>query len=105
MHDDIKRFHIEGITDDRNVIAQKERMVRFLEDGMRTEGFIPVFDLEPQLTLDYDPETEQFAFLLSVWGSPVEKEIVWRAAGMMGGKMIMKSTPPIKSKESSDTPK
>lgn len=105
MHDDIKRFHMEGTIDDRNLIASKERHVRFMETEMRDEGFVPALDLEPQLTLDYDPESETFAFRLSVWGIYVGEKLAWLADGMMGGKMIMKSTPPTKSKESSDTPK
>lgn len=105
MHDDIKRFHISGTTSDRNLIAEKERLSRFLETEMRGEGFVPVLDLDPQLTLDYDTKTETFAFTLSVWGSKVEKDKAWLVDGLMAGKMIMKSILPTKSKESSDTQK
>lgn len=105
MHDDIKRFFQEGTTQDGNLVTEKERLVRFTETSMREDGFVPVLDLEPQFTLDYDPTAETFAFSLSVWGSYVGKEEAWRVDGLMGGKTIMKSTPPTKSKESSNTPK
>lgn len=105
MHDDIKRFPLEGTIGDRNLITEKERLVRFVETEMRGEGYVPVLDLHPHFTLDYDPESETFAFVLSVYGTHVGKEEACEVAGMMDGTTIMKSISPTKSKESSATQK
>lgn len=105
MHDDIKRFSLEGTLSDRNLIDEKERLIRFVETDMREEGWVPSLDLHPHFTLDYDPAEGTFGFVLSVWGIHVGEEEAWRVDGMMDGKTIMKSTLPTKSKESSDTQK
>jgi len=104
MHDDIKRFPLEGSLEDRNIVSAKERLVRFQETAMREDGFVPVLDLHPHFTLDYDPQSESYEFSLSVWGSYVGKKEAWLVDGMLDGKTIMKSTLPTKSKESCDTP-
>lgn len=104
MHDDIKRFPLDGTLEDRNIVSAKERLVRFQETAMRDDGFVPVLDLHPHFTLDYDPAAESYQFTLSVWGSYVGEDKSWLVDGMMDGKTIMKSILPTKSKESCVTP-
>lgn len=97
MHDEISKFSLDGeINDTSNIVQQKERLVNFLETQMRDEGCVPALDLEPQFTLDYNRESETYNFTLSVYGIEIGKEEVWQTAGVMGGKMIMKSTHPVK---------
>lgn len=93
MHDDIEKFSLDGEIADSNIVATKENLVKTLEDNMRDLGYVPCLDLEPQFTLDYRPESENYEFELTVYGIHVGKELSWSTAGMMSGKAIMKSTP------------
>jgi len=102
MHDEIIRYALEGEISDGNLVENKERLVFFLETQMRDEGVVPVLDMDPQFTLDYDPEREAFGFKLSVYGSYVGSNAC-EIEGTMGGTMIMKHTVQTKLKESSDT--
>jgi hypothetical protein len=101
MHDEVKRFPLDGeIVDSGNLVTAKERLVNFVETQMRDEGYVPVLDLEPQFTLDYNLDTEGYSFKLSVYGVHVGKEGAWQSAGMMNGKMITKPTHRVRLKES-----
>ena len=99
MHDAIRDFTLQGETTDNNLVQTKENIIKFVEDRMRDEGFIPVLDIEPQFTLNYVPEDEKFIFMITVYGVHVG-DGAWQAGGMMGGKIIMKSSPPTKSNPS-----
>ena len=92
MHDDIKKFTREGYISDTNLVRDKEWQVNDLEKEMREHGYVPVLDLEPQFTLDYDPESETYLFTLSIYSVHVGKENSWDTAGMMTGNPIMKHT-------------
>lgn len=91
---------MEGEIFDGNIVESKERLVFFVETQMRDDGVVPTLDMDPQFTLDYSPEREAYNFELSVYGSYVGSEAC-EVAGTMSGIMIMKSTPQIRSKESS----
>lgn len=94
MHDDIRKFSLEGEVSDRaNLVTHRDELVRCVEDMMREEGFAPALDLDPQFTLDYDPSKESYAFVLTVYGIEVGEDQAWQAAGMMCGKLITRSTP------------
>jgi hypothetical protein len=100
MHEEVKRFEIEGIVgDEADVVINKNNLARFVEQDMRDEGYAPDLEKEIQYNQSYDEQTNQFEFKLSVYGVYVGEE-AWRVAGVMGGKTILKSTLPAKSKES-----
>lgn len=100
MHDDIERFSLDGEIDSSNLVEAKDRMVHFLETQMRDAGFVPALDLEPQFTREYNPETEKYNFVLSVYGIRVGRAKACETAGIMGGKTILSYTPKHKSKQS-----
>jgi hypothetical protein len=101
MHEEIKKFSIQGIVgDEADVVQNKENLILFVEGDMRDEGYVPVLDMDPQYTQQYQPVNNWFEFALSVYGVHVGEDKAWDVAGMMNGKMIMKSTPLTKSKES-----
>lgn len=91
MHDDIKRFELTGTITSDKFVSARESLVRELEASMRDGGFVPVLDLHPQFTREYNPETQDFNFTLSVYGTHVGEES-WRIAGMMNGTPISRST-------------
>lgn len=100
MHDDIKRFELDGEIDSANLVEAKDRMVLFLETQMRDSGFVPALDLEPQFTRQYNPEKENYTFMLSLYGIYVGRAKACETAGIMGGKTITSSMPKHKSKQS-----
>lgn len=100
MHDDIKRFFLDGEIDSSNLIESKDRLVHFLESRMRGDGFVPALDMDPQFTRDYNPTTEKYDFKLSVYGIFVGKAKACETAGIMGGKTIQLSTPNPRLKQS-----
>jgi hypothetical protein len=101
MHDEIQRFNLNGEIADIEVSQTKERLVDFVEGMMRDQGFVPALDLEPQFTLDFDSETEQFTFALSVYGVKIDKDKTWNVGGILSGKEIPRYTPKNKSQQSS----
>lgn len=96
MHDDIKKFSIEGEMADANIPQNKERLVNYVESLMRDYSFVPALDLEPQFTVNYNPDAEVFNFELSVYGVKVDKENVWDTSGVMSGKKIPRYIPQAK---------
>lgn len=94
MHNDIKAFREFGLISDANLEQSKDTLVRSLKDHMRLEGYVPVLDIEPQFTMDYNEKIEAFEFCLTVYGAKVDE--VKGCVGIMDGKKIMKYTQPIK---------
>lgn len=92
MHDEIKKFSLEGELKETDIVRTKERIVEFVENMMRDYSYVPALDLEPQFTLDYSPESEGFKFTLSVYGVKVDKEKAWQTGGVMSGKTIPRYT-------------
>lgn len=88
MHDEIKRFALEGQIDSSNLVEAKDRLVLALEAQMRDDGFVPVLDLEPQFTRTYNVERENYDFTLSVYGAYVGRNKECETAGIMSGKRI-----------------
>jgi hypothetical protein len=77
-------------------LQTRERLIHDVEAGMRDEGFIPILDLIPQFTREYDADTETFSFTLSVYGTHVGEENSWQQAGMMNGRLVEKYSQPVK---------
>lgn len=93
MHDDIKRFHLTGTVTSDTFVSTRERLIEDLEASMRDEGYVPVLDLPPQFTRDFDAENETFEFVLSCYGTFKGEERSWLVAGIMNGREILRSTP------------
>lgn len=95
VHNDIKRFGLTGtITSDRFVVA-REALLKDVEDSMRDEGYVPVLDLHPQFTREFDVDSETFTFEISIYGAYVGDES-WHIAGMTNGTLVGKSIRPQK---------
>ena len=93
MHEDIRKFSLEGQLRETDIVKTKDRIVEYVENLMRDYSYVPALDLEPQFTLDYSPEDEAYVFTLSVYGIRVDKEKAWSTGGVMNGKEIPKYTP------------
>lgn len=96
MHDNIKKFFLEGKVSEDNLVQHKEEVLRVLEDQMRDSGYVPVLDMEPQFTLNYDEDNELFDFVATIYGVKVGTQQSWQIAGILNGKTIMRRTAPTK---------
>lgn len=91
MHDEIRKFYLEGELG-QNVVTTRERLIFHLENMMRDYGFVPSIDNEPQFTLDYDADRESFNFKLTVYGVKIGDNKSWQISGVTSGKEIPKYT-------------
>jgi hypothetical protein len=72
-HKNIKRFFLEGeIYDDSHIVRLKGQYVVMLENSMRSKGYVPRYDIDPDFTVGYNGKT--FEFELSVYGVYVGKK-------------------------------
>lgn len=98
-YDKIKTFTIKGVIGESGLAERKERLIHELSSHMRDNGFIEVLDLTPDWKLGYDHSAEHYQFELRIYG--VECDEPWKYAGLLDGKMILKSTANNKSEPSS----
>lgn len=99
-HKTIKKFDLDGqIHDECAVPRLKNEYVRLLCMQMKSEGYVPRIDIDPDFTVDYVEEKEIFKFKLSVYGVYVGKRSSEWIAGIDGYKAIY--TQQSKSSESS----
>lgn len=98
MHKDVRKMTVTGQMVDTNVERHKNEMVKALYDILRDDGHIPLLDIDPQFTVDYDFEQDCRVFTLSVFG--IEGDNPWEYSGVLSGRPIRKSTPSHKSQQS-----
>lgn len=99
MHEDVKRFTLEGEVSYTYLAKTKKTLETSLEDNMRSSGYVPILDIDPQLTQMYDPEGEKFKVSITLYGAYVgEREC--EIAGLMYGKPVMKYIPKTKLNQS-----
>ena len=91
MHESIESFKMTGVLSDANVEREKARIEKFFTDALRDEQFIPVLDIDPQWSMNYDFDKDAFVFELTVYCA--REEDSWAYAGLMDGKLIPKYTP------------
>ena len=90
MHENIKRYTIEGNTLDS--MQNRDWLIKSLETQMRDEGYVPSIDLDPQYTLEFDGGLDWFGFKLSVYGVYIGEDESWNVSGVTSGKKIMMPT-------------
>lgn len=100
MHENIKRFYMEGEVKYEYLTKARKTLEEAIEDKMRYSGYIPVLDIDPQLTQEYDPARGLFKITVSVYGGYVGEDEK-KYCGLMFGKPLLRHTPTHKSKESS----
>jgi len=94
MHEPIKRFHLEG--EIKDIIKARDKFEPMIEDEMRSQGYVPVMDMFPQLSTTYVAARDSYMFVLSIYGTFVGKDKALKCMGMENGRLIM-ITPPSKS--------
>ena len=73
-HKPIRKFDLDGqIFDDAAMPRLKAEYIRLVVTQMRSLGYSPRFDIEPDFTIYYKEDKEIFNFKLSVYGIYVGK--------------------------------
>lgn len=81
----IKSFLISGVIKDDSIIAQsRENYERLLLQDMRSRGYVPVLDLEPQFSIKFNENKGTFSFFLEMFGVYVGKRKAWEIEGFSG---------------------
>jgi hypothetical protein len=57
LNRNIKSFYLNGtIKSDSDISRLKEMYLKLLTDEMRSKGYVPVLDLDPQFSIKYNHE-------------------------------------------------
>jgi len=85
----IKAFPLEGILkDDSVIISQKENYYRLLDSHMRSSGYVPVLDLDPQFSLEYNSDKDTYNFIYVIFGVYVGKKKSLKYIGYSGNVLV-----------------
>ena len=88
-HKPIKRFFLDGIIYDDSTIARlKTEYIKLLLSEMKSSGYVPRFDVDPDFTIRYNEKVEIFEFKLTIYGTYVGKKKVNWIIGLDGTKVI-----------------
>jgi len=69
LNRNIKSFYINGIIkSDSDISRLKEMYLKLLTDEMRSKGYVPVLDLDPQFSIKYNHEKDIYSFQLEIYG-------------------------------------
>lgn len=97
-HKPIKKFPLEGQIHDESLVPRlKIEYIRLIVLQMKSMGYVPRFDIEPDFTIEYIENKEIFTFKLSVYGIYVGRRNSEWIVGIDGTKAI--HTQKNKSKE------
>lgn len=104
MHKTIRRFGMDGVVgDDADFTRLRAQYEALILHQMRDMGYVPVLDLGPYWSTEYDWENELYSFILSIYGVRVGKSRAWTVEGIAHGREIPRSIPPNKSSPSSES--
>jgi hypothetical protein len=85
----IKKFGMDGvIADDSMLPGKKDNYRRIVEDAMRTSGYIPVLDIDPQFILIYDESKDVYLFDFFWYGIYVGKKKAQEIEGFSGQRYL-----------------
>lgn len=97
-HKSIKRFELEGtIHDDAHINRLKIEYMALLILGMKTDGYVPQLDLDPDFTIEY-LGNRGYHFKMSVYGVFLGKKRAQEVDALTGYKP--RYAPGVDAKES-----
>ena len=99
-HKPIKKFSLDGeIYDESSIPRLKEQYIFMVITGMKHQGYVPRYDIDPDFTVSYNGKT--FNFKLSVYGVFVGRRKAECLAGIDKNTEVMMTTHQSKSNGSS----
>ena len=89
MHKPIKKYTHEGfIRDDSDFIRLREELERLMEQQMRDEGYVPVYELGSYWTTERDPWNKRYSFKLTMYSSYAGRIRAQQFKYWQNGKLI-----------------
>lgn len=100
-HRVVKRFQIEGeFLDDSVLIMTRAQLETSLLHSLRSQGYIPLLDVSPAWSTEYDHIHDKWKFLLTIQAVYVGRKKAWEYEGVADNRMLKRSTPKTKSRQS-----
>lgn len=91
MNKKLKSFGMQGqIADDASIPRLRKHYENIIETDMRTQGYVPILDLDIQFSLEYDEPTNTYNFEIIVYGVYVGKKKAHSYIGFSGQSLIPK---------------
>ena len=78
------------IADDASSPRLRKHYENIIEHDMRTQGYVPILDLDIQFSLEYDEPTDTYNFEIIVYGVYVGKKKAHSYIGFSGQNLIPK---------------
>ena len=92
LHKPIKRFQVNvEFQDDSDMIRVRAQYESLLVQDMRNKGYIPVLDMAPHFSVDYDNKNHKWKFFLTVFGTYIGKKRSWEYEGTYHGRVIRRT--------------
>ena len=88
MHRQIKKYSIEGITEEHRLVKTREDMIRVLEMQAQDDGCLPHLEVSPVYTVLYNEEDETFSFELSIYAVYVGRRKAQEYEGFSNNKCV-----------------
>ena len=89
LNRNIKSFYMNGtIKSDSDIVRLREMYEKLLLDEMRTSGYVPVLDIDPQFAIKYNHKKDSYSFHLEMHGVFVGKRKAWEIEGFSGQNYI-----------------
>ena len=87
----MKSFGISGqINDDSSIPRLRQEYQYLMEQDMRSQGYVPMLDLDVQFWLDYNEEQDIYNFEIVLYGVYVGKKKAYQYEGFSGQSLIPK---------------
>lgn len=78
------------IIDDASIPRLRKHYENLIETDMRSQGYVPILDLDIQFSLEYDEPTDTYNFDIIVYGVYVGKKKAYLYEGFSGQSLIPK---------------
>lgn len=83
----IKRFQMEGVmADNADIIRLREQHINMMYQDMRSQGYVPVLDLDPHVLTTYTGNA--YEFTLTIYGVYYGKARSQRIYGVAGNREV-----------------
>lgn len=89
MNKKLKSFGMQGqIHDDSAIPRLRSQYENLIEDDMRSQGYVPILDLDIQFSLSYDEASDTYDFDIVVYGVYVGRKKSYIYEGFSGQNLV-----------------
>jgi hypothetical protein len=90
------------IGDDADFARLRSQYESMMLREMRDFGYVPVLDLGPYWSTEYDKPKNVYQFVMSIYGVYLGRRRSWEVEGISNGREVSRPTPPTKSRPPSE---